>query len=244
MKRLILGTLCVAVASASSADVLGLKAGASVWNADFSGEVQSGPEPVDLASDLGFSDENYAQAYVSLELPIPLLPSARLQYTALDQEAAGQLNTTFEGVDYNGATTTSLDLTHVDLVVYWELLDNVVSLDLGVQGKIMDGELVLSGQSEGQEVVTTVAIDETLPLLYGAIGADLPLTGLGVYLSVAGITYEDNQVTDINAKVFYDMKLIGFEGGWRELRMQLDDLSDVNADVAVGGPYLGVNLHF
>ena len=244
MNRVILGGLCLALSSLAMADVVGLRAGVSGWNAGVSGDVQSGPAPVDVESDLGFSDDPHVQAYVSLEHPVPLIPAVKLQFTSLDSEATGQLNQSFEGIAFDGATTTTADLTHADLLVYWELLDNVVSLDLGLQGKRVSGELVVTGTSGGDTAVASVDIDETVPLAYAAVGADLPLTGLGVYVSAAGVKYEDNQVLDLNAKVFYDIKLIGFELGWRELRLQLDDIEGMDADLAIGGPYAGINLHF
>lgn len=244
MKRSLVGGLMLVATGLVHADVLGLRAGVTAWGPDFSGTVQSGPEQVDLEQELGFSEDTYAHAYVSFEHPVPLLPALRLQFTELDHVADGTLNKEFDGISFTGTTRSELDLSHADLVLYWQPLDNVVSLDLGLQVKKLDGELKVSGTTGSGTEESFTEIDEFVPMLYGAIGADLPLTGLGFSTSVAGLRFEDNQLLEVDAKLRYDIRLVGFEIGWRELRLELDDVSDVIADIAIGGPYAGVSLHF
>lgn len=244
MKKWGLVVASVVMASSAAADVVGLRAGVSGWNGDFKGTVQSGPEPIDLNAELGFADENYASAYVSFEHPIPLIPAVRLGYVGLSQDSEGVLRESFRGIAFDGATTSTLDLTQADLTAYWELLDNVVSLDLGVQTKFVTGEFSLQGATAGGVRTTQLDIEETLPMLYVGVGADLPLTGLGLYASVAGTNVGDNSGLDATAKISYDIKLLGFEAGWRELRLNFDKLDGVDAEYAVRGPFVGLNLHF
>lgn len=145
MKKWGLMCLSLAFASSASADVLGLRAGVSAWDTDLTGSVQSGSDPVDLSSDLGFGSETDVSAYVSFEHVIPLLPAVKLSYVAFDQDSDGTLSNTFRGIAFDGATVSNVNLKQTDLTVYWELLDNVVSLDLGVQGKLVTGEFSLQG---------------------------------------------------------------------------------------------------
>ncbi|AZZ91211.1 TIGR04219 family outer membrane beta-barrel protein [Hahella sp. KA22] len=243
MKRATMTLLAAIACNGAYADTIGLFAGVSGWNADFTGDVQSGSESVDLENDLGLGDDTFIQGYVAFEHFVPGLPNLRLQYTELSQNGQGTLTKTFDGVTFTGDVDTDVDLTHTDLIAYWRLLDNVVSLDLGLQARIFDGEITIKQKGASTNESTT-AIDEVVPMLYGAVGVDLPLTGLSVGASLAGLKYSDNRMLDVAARINYEIEVVGVELGWREMQLELDDVSDVDADVDIGGPYLGVSVHF
>jgi len=227
----------------AQADTIGLFAGISGWNAGARGNVQSGPESIDVEDELGLGDDFSPMAYVAFEHPAPLLPNLRMQYTELSQSGSGRLSKVFDNVSFSGDVATDLDLTHIDFIAYWRLLDNVFNLDLGIQAKVFDGEVTIR-QASGTTVESTTAIDDVVPLIYGGVAVDLPLTGLGVGATVAGMKYDGNQLLDVNARIHYDIAVMGVELGWRQMSLELDDVSDIDADVSISGPYLGVNVQF
>lgn len=232
------------IAGSAHADFLEIRVGAGGWNPSFSGDVVSGGDDVDLESDLGLDDESQIRAYVQIEHAIPLVPSARLEYNEMQTEARGRVTTTFDGVNFTGDVDSDFDLSHTDLVFYWELLDNVVSLDIGGRIKYVEGELVIRDRT-GSGQVSRTDIEEAIPMLYTNIGFDLPVTGLGVRANLAGISgFGDNRIIDANADVHYDLDHFGFELGWRHMAFKLDDQGDIDADIRVSGPFLGVNVHF
>ncbi|WP_020408083.1 TIGR04219 family outer membrane beta-barrel protein [Hahella ganghwensis] len=241
--RLWLAAVVLGISSMGvNADTLGIYAGVSVWNAGLSGDVQSGPEVVDVENELGFDDDTFVQAYVAFEHPVPAVPNFRLQYTELSQSANGSLTKTFDGVTFTGDVASDIDLTHTDLIAYWRLLDNVVNLDLGIQARIFDGEVIIRESGSGDQSVNE--IDEVVPMLYGGVGIDLPLTGLSVGANVAGLKYDDNQLVDVTARINYEIAVVGVEAGYRRINVELDDVSDISADLTLGGPYVGVTVHF
>ncbi len=244
MNKFYLAALVAGLSSmGAQADTIGLFAGISGWNAGAKGDVQSGPESIDVENELGLGDEFSPMAYVAFEHPVPLLPNLRMQYTELSQSGSGSLSKIFDDVSFTGDVATDLDLTHIDFIAYWRLLDNVVNLDLGLQARVFDGEVTIR-QTAGATVESTTAIDEVVPLIYGGAAVDLPLTGLSAGVTLAGMKYDGNQLLDVNARINYEVAVMGVELGWRELSLDLDDVSDIDADVSISGPYLGVNVHF
>src|SRR5690606_24255951 len=90
------------------------------------------------------------------------------------------------------------DLTHTDATFYYELLDNVVSLDAGLTVRYFDGGVQIRSQTNS----ATLDLDDPLPLLYLAARVELPL---GFY---AG--------GDVNAFGINDASLLDYRlnAGW------------------------------
>lgn len=242
-RALLLSLVSASTAPWASADVFEIRAGVWGWNTAYSGDVTS-TDVLDLESDLGFDDENQTLIFAQLSHAIPLIPSVRLEYYDLDTNAQGTLNKTFDGVTFSGTVDTSLQLEQKDVLFYWEILDNVVSLDVGFRVKEVSGELVITQTSGGSQTSRT-EFDEVLPLGYGSVGFDLPVTGLGGKVDVAGVAgFGDNRFIDAAASLYYDWKFAGVELGWRQQMLKLEDVQDIDADFTIGGPYLGVNAHF
>lgn len=176
MKKIILGALVALLPLSAIADtIFGFKVGAGTWNHDPSGNVTvSGAGGIgtsaDLKNDLALSDDDEAYAYFSLEHPVPLVPNIKIVKTALTSSGSGNVTTSF---DYNGTTynisdpvTTTLQLDQTDFILYYEVLDNVVSLDVGLNAKYVDGKATVNGD--------TITFDGYVPMLYAAVELVLP----------------------------------------------------------------------
>ena len=158
--------------------ILGIYAGASRWDYELDGSFSSDGTTINTDTDLQLDDDDSNVLYVALEHPIPLLPNVKIQRNDLDFSGSATLGrdityagTTFlNGVDIN----STLDLSNTDYILYYEILDNWVNLDLGLNFKKFDGDASISslGQSASED------LDETLPMLYGKAQFDLPFTGL------------------------------------------------------------------
>ena len=249
MKKLLSATCLAALAPLAQADtILGIYAGIGLWQADYGGD--TGVESVDL-DELGLDDENNNFFYVALEHPIPLLPNIRLQRTAIDSRESATLtrNFTLDDVTFSATDTvvTDLDLSHTDAVLYYEVLDNWVSLDLGLTLRAFDGEATVQSQTT-TALRETVDLDAVLPMLYARAQFDLPFTGFSVGADANLITYDGHTLSDASAKIAYafDATVIdlGVELGYRRMALELDDLDDLNADLTLDGPYAAVTLHF
>ncbi|PIE43639.1 MAG: hypothetical protein CSA50_03235 [Gammaproteobacteria bacterium] len=244
--RYLLGSsaLCwLIISSGVNADTLGITAGVAAWYADYSGNVQAGETPIEAEDDLNIDAGTFFMAYASLEHPIPLLPNVKVQYQRADQDGSGTVNTPFRGVDFNGAVQTNLDLSHLDLVLYYELLDNVVSLDLGLNTKVFDGELAITQRNDSSRYVAE-KIRVVLPMLYGATEIAIPGSGIAIKGEGSVIALNDNSVYDVALKLRGEMSVLVVEAGYRVLRAQLDDVESIDVDLTVAGPFLAVGAAF
>lgn len=247
MKKVMLASGLMLAAPLASADFLGVYAGVGQWQSDYSGYLGDVDNDIDVES-LGLDESDNNMVYVAFEHPIPLIPNARLQHTDLSSSQSATIVDTFtlDGQVFTpGEVATDIDLTHIDGTLYYELLDNWVSLDLGLTVRKFDGYV----QAQNETVGTSqyVALDEAIPMVYGKARFDLPLTGLSVGGQANVINYDDNSLSDMSVNVAYDFVNtlaldIGLEIGYRQMNLEINE--DVTADVELSGPYASLNLHF
>ena len=238
-----LTALCLAaLCSPAAADTIaGLYAGAGVWLVGSGGDIGESAGDVDA---LGLSGDTGSFAYVALEHPIPLWPNVKLQYTRLGTGGEATLSRDFQldDVEFSAGETvsTELDLTHIDAVMYYELLDNVVSLDLGWTLRLFNGH----ARAASRTVSERVDIDLPLPMLYGRALVELP-AGFTAGVTANFISYSGNSLRDLSAHVYYGFGSVvdvGVEIGYRRFALALDD--DAQTDVTLDGPYAAIAMHF
>lgn len=245
---LILAGLLTASPAAFS-DFLGVYAGGGVWESDFSGDIGDRNQPGADLRDLGLDDDRNKFYFVAFEHFVPLIPNIRLQQTDISLGSSALVSRSFvlDDVTYNvnEAVTTDFDLSHLDATLYYELLDNWVNLDLGLTFRKFDGEVSFNSASSGR---ASEKIDETLPMLYAKAQFDLPFTGFYVAASGNYTGYDGSDVSDFTAAVGYMsnglLLDLGFELGVREFSVELDNVSGLDADMKIDGPYASFYLHF
>ena len=234
----------VALAGPAQADILGLSLGASTWYTGITGDISSGGGDFYLEDELGFDDSFNFAGFAMFENPIPLIPNVRVQYSSVEQDGTGSVSAkVFNKVAISGETSNSLQLNQMDAIVFWELLDTVVHIDFGLQAKFVDGNISIREKTGAKNRVEE-DFKAVIPLLYGGAGLNLPLTGLSAYASVAGIGYSGNSLVDANLALTYEVNMVDVSLGWRELKIKLDDVDDIDADMTLGGPFLGAGLSF
>ena len=241
---LILG-LALPYGGAQADTIFGVYAGGGTQKFDFTGDFEddavSGTE-IDLEDDLGISDESGTYVYIALEHPIPFIPNILLTSIEIDQSASGNLQETFNGVTFNENVESTVDLSHTDATLYYELLDNWVNLDLGLTIRKFDGEIKLVSTTSTKSAQED--IDYTIPLLYGKARFDLPLTG--VYVSASGnwIGIGSNKFLDSMVTVGYESTIgLGLEAGYRNITLSIDE-DDFEADLGFSGIFAAATFHF
>ncbi len=236
---LIFAGLACTLSSTAMADTLGFEVGAYAWNQNLSGDLASGK----FSSVNVESDETNNVFYALLEHPIPLIPNVRIQQTDLDLSATGS------GFEYNGVPISSdvnsdIDLSHTDFTLYYEILDNWISLDLGITARaINDGSITITS-AEFPFPPANFESDGVLPLLYVSARFDLPLTGLYVGADINGLGINDNSLIDYRVNLGYESTIgLGIEAGFRSFELDYDD-DDDKANLTIDGAYAGVFYHF
>lgn len=247
MKRSLLGLSLLALSSTSFAvPGIDLDVSAGIWQASPEGTV--GKTQSDIEA-LGLEEENANVLSATLEHPVPLIPNIRIKRTTLDYSGTGSLNEnfTFDDVTFpaNTSINSDIDLSHTDFTFFYGLPEIVVDFDLGLTARVFDGKASAATTLLQEEA----DLDFAIPMLFASVRVDLPLTGLYVGAEGNMISYDDNDLTDLEAKIGYSANIVPLvadlelEVGYRSLDLKIDD-DDLEADITMDGPFANVRLAF
>ena len=248
MKKYVL-PLCLALAAPTAANadmILGIYAGAGSWQPSATGTI-SNTTPLDVETELGVEDDSNTVLYAALEHPVPLVPNIKIQQTNMSVSGSS----TSTGYAFGGTTfaigdtvNTTIDLSHIDSTLYYEILDNIVSADIGITVRKFDGSYELVGTSAG---TATAVMDKTRYLVYAMAQVDIPITGLSVGAEVQkSIAYNDDEIQDIKLRIGYEFAFgLGLELGKRTMTMTLKEAGPVQTqDLELDGTYISATFHF
>ena len=221
----------------AQADMLGVYGSVDYWN--LQGEYNKTPEGTSLrsADSLDLDDKGQAQVSLAFEHPVPLIPNGKIRYTGIDVDTEEQ--------NLAGDALYNIDLDSTDFILYYEILDNIVSVDVGVAAKQLEGDVTYNSTVGADKV----EISEMAPMLYASAGGKLPFTGLSAKAEVLATNYDDTQITDASAEIKYNFVenlLIDFGAkvGYRILNIELDDQDGFDTKFDFDGPYIGLEAHF
>jgi outer membrane protein len=240
---------CALISTSSHADtILGVYVGAQIWQTDTSG----GFADSSSTADFSFDDESNTALYIAFEHPVPFIPNVKINRTSLDNTGSTVLTTnfTFDGQLYtaNSEVNSDVEIDATDFILYYELFDNdVVSFDLGVNAKYIDGTLGVVDSASN--TAGSVEFSGVIPMAYSKVQLGLPFTGLSAYFEGSYLSFDDHEVSDYQAAVQYsfiesiaiDMTL---QLGYRNVTVDIEDLDDVYADMEFDGVFAGLELHF
>ena len=78
---------------------------------------------------------------------------------------------------------------------------------------------------------------------YLAARFDLPLTGVSVGAEGNFISFDGDSLHDFNAYGQYEISLIQFRAGYRQMSIDYEDGND-RLDVEIGGPFVSAGVSF
>ncbi len=242
MKKLL--SLIGICSTLSMADVVGGEIDLGYYSHTPSGWAQYKGDVVDLKNDLKWKNEGdiFIKAY--LEHPLPILPNIKVGYSKFGHSGSGEITKGFQfGGESFGIGTdvdTNFDLKMYDLTLYYEILDNWVNLDLGLNVKYLDGVLTVKGQN----IVTQQLIDESddikapIPMLYAKARFDVPTTDLSFQAEGNYVSYDGNTLYDAELGARYTFLLgLGLEIGYKTMKIKLNDVDDLSMDSDFSGAY-------
>ena len=240
MLRFLPGLLLSIVTLGAQADTIGFELGGGYWDASFSGDVIT---DVSIDSELGIDSSSATYFYAHLEHPIPFFPNLRVAHTNIDESARGVLTGSFnfEGSSFTSGQSiaSSVDLSHTDVTLYYELIDLGMDLDLGVTARYIEGEVSLDSVSESAEII--------LPMLYLRGKLNLPFTGTYVGGQINATSYSGDSVMDADVKVGWQTENFifpefGVEAGYRSFSIDADE--SVLIDLEADGIFVNMTAHF
>ena len=224
MKKQLL-SLCLPVAmaltsfSANAAMILGIDAGYYFWQPTVTGSVAA----TDVGTQ-GYSDDSNGVTYLAFEHPVPLVPNVKLQMSEMAAAGTG---------------TNSIDAGHTDTVLYYEILDNFVSIDVGVTTRAFDGNHINAAGA-------ATTLDDTVYMLYTAAEVIIPFAGLSVGMEInKDIGLDDNVVNDVKIRLRYQIVAgVGLELGQRTVTMSLRERAPLTQDLEFDGTYIAATYTF
>lgn len=225
MKKALLA-MCFAVSAASAATVLGFGAEADYYNPTVSGDFSYTENGNTTHTQFSDDAQSSYQLGVYFEHPVPVLPNIRIDFTP---------ETTFSGAD-SIVGTNKVSFKQLDGTLYYELLDNVVDIDLGVTFKALDGKV---------EGITNQDFNVVIPMIYLGTGVKIPAFPIHVAGDIKYVAYDGDSVIDARIKAIWDIVAgLQAQAGLRYESMKIDNQNDIHADVTFKGPFVGIGYSF
>lgn len=242
LRLTLLGSL-LTFSGTTIADSLSFAIGGGIWSETPSGSIKKTTDPTDVSveNQLFWSAENQPYFFATLEHPVPILPNVRIMMTQMEHSGSGTATYEYNGQTFSGTVSNKASLDQTDFTFYWQVLDNVVNLDLGLNAKLLDSSINIQDSFNN---TTSVSTNIVLPMVYGLFGIS-PLSGL--YLGIEGsyVTYDGNTVSDFIAKVSYTTNFyVGVEAGYRAQQLKLEDLDNTTGNLDFKGPFAGLYAKF
>lgn len=229
--------------------LLGLYAGASMWQPSLEGSIGQSDNGFDFSGEFDGGDSDSLSLYVALEHFVPLVPNVLVRTTPINwtgssDSASGTLGGL---ITIEGEVEAEFDIDMQEATLYYELLDNWASIDLGLTVRRLDGFVQVT-ETTTQDT-DRAELSNTIPMLYGHVRFDLPFTGLAAGIRGNGIGFEESNLLDLEAYVHLEVDLLpavdfGIQGGLRRISMEIEDLEEWNSDATLEGAYVGVTAHF
>lgn len=222
MMKSALLALCLGVTAASAATILGFGAEVDYYAPSASGDFKYKTTSTNFASD----KESAYQIGLYLEHPVPMLPNLRIDYTP---------DTSFSGSD-SVLGTNKVTFNQLDITPYYEILDNIVDLDVGVSFKVLDGKI---------EGTVNENFNQVIPMGYVGAAVSIPAMPISFSGSVKYIGFSGDSLTDARVKAVWNV-LAGLQAqaGYRYESIEVNDRFDIKSNVAFKGPFVGVGYSF
>ena len=241
-----------AAAALSYADSVGGEVSAGIFSHSPSGvlsyELPLSSQQIDSGEILGWEDTQNIMIKASLEHPLPLLPNLKLGYSKISFDASASVQSLDWGAlnGYDGSIESGFDLTMHDVTLYYELLDNWVSIDTGITARHLDGAVFLETQNPLLSYGKSVGFDTWIALLYLKGRIEVPATDLSFQMEANALALSDTSMYDLELSARYTVMLgLGIEGGYRAVSLDSYTLvPGLDMDLDFSGPYAAIVWDF
>ncbi len=245
--KLLISLLLLVPSLAFADDVLGIYAGVGFWAQNIEGFVDYNGSNVGLEEDLKLENDSGVSFYLAIEHFVPMLPNVKIQHDKISTTGSHVLSESFvfDGVTYNidESIDSKFQLDDTDLILYYELLDNWINLDAGLDIKLINGEVEIYSNTTSQSA--SKSFDVPIPMLYAKAQIDIPTTGLYISGEGSAIEYDGSGIRDMKIYAGYEFDYgLGFELGWRKFSINIDDVDGLTADISVEGVFGNLRYHF
>lgn len=201
---------------------------------------------IDVEDDLDFESNRNNVFSVAVEHPVPMVPNVRVAAAGISDEQNATLT---RRIEYNGEeigtasddVTSEYQMDYTEATLYYAPWEILAKPKIGITARRLDMKFAV--ESRDNNAAESVEASATLPMIHAGVQADLPLTGLYARGEVDAVSYDGNSLTDATAALGWRSDFnLGLELGYRRMNLTLDDVSDIDADFNLGGPFLSLSL--
>lgn len=227
MKKNLLSALLLTASLSSQANSVNLDFGMDRWFNSASGTLQ-------MVDTLTIDDDDSSSSiWVNIEHPIPFLPNLRVNQNIMDYQVA-------ENATNN---TTDMDLSHADVIAYYQVLDNAFELDIGGGFKRFFGEIKTTAIG-GVDAVGLYEVENNLAILYAMAGTEILTTNMHVNLTLQQAFNGDDSVNEASLMLSYNSeKGIGIGAGYRYMTVELENESNGSTAI-IDSDFKGLQVSF
>jgi len=230
--------------TALMADTIGGELNIGYYEHNPSGTIEYQGDSIDLKDDFKWKKESDVFAKLYIEHPIPILPNIKLGYSSFGHSGSGILtkNITFANQTYRatGKIDSTFDLNMYDLTLYYEVVDVGLDLDLGLNVRYLDGSVSAIGVGgiPLKPIEESTSFSVPVPMVYAKARVPIPTTNIALQAEGNYISYSGNQFYDFEVGIRYTLNLgLGLEGGYKSMKLKLDDIDDLSLDSTFSGAY-------
>ncbi len=242
MKKIIALALVLSANTGFSDTLFGVYAGVQAGFYNTSGDLQANNANYNHAfSSIDKNSENSNSIFIAIEHGVPLLPNFKLRHTSFQLDSFVDTSLVCLSDFPNRCfPETALDLSHTDLTLYYELLDNWVNLDLGISALYFGGDIDFdTGLNDD------INYSKVIPAFYGKALFEMPITDLSTSLTINIGSSSHASVSDIELALHYKLSLgFNIEAGVRQQNISLDRFIGTDLDLNATGVFAGLNFHF
>lgn len=236
MKKIL--TLLLLLTTLSMADFIGGEVNVGYYSHSPSGTSTYDGDTIEIEKDLKLKDEAdlFLKAYI--EHPLPIIPNIKVAYTSFSHKGNGVIDNSFVWGDKSFRIGSQLeshfDLDIYDVALYYEILDNWLNADVGINIKYIDSSIGASSRTIDESAKFTLPI----PMLYAKARLDIPTTDLSFQVEGNYLNYNDHKFYDVEAGARYTFMLgFGVEAGYKALNLTIDNIDDTSFDADFSGLY-------
>lgn len=232
--------------SAQADTFFGLYAKADYWSATLDGDFGNGDSNGffnSIEGDTGGREEHGILS-AQFEHGIPLIPNLWVRNNNVDYQATRRLtdDVSVGNADFSAGSDVNyqFDFSHTDIALYYELLDNWITIDVGLAAKNIQFDFRIQQGAQAFAFTDSGAV----PMLYGKAAFELPFSGWHVSAQGMALSFEDSRIEDVNVELGYSFNdWMHASVGYRQMVIDVEIPSLTETEMTLDGSYLSVLLH-
>lgn len=246
MKRFIVSLATLSISSIALAEPVNVLVRYDRWTQNIY-EKMIGDQPDDdqfsLEKDLRLKSSASDVLSIQVKHTLPYLPHIRLsriheEHTGFGPDASFQFN----NVRMEDGIHSRLNLNHTDAILFGNVVDSRVIVNVGGGLRFYDGEVELRSPTEHRKI----AVESKFPVLFVQVATKLP-ANFQLEGEFTGLGLANNGAGDIQARLSWASSMgLGLHAGYRLnkvlLRRDVGDSGEITA--ATRGPFMGAFYHF